>query len=128
MLLFSSMTASAVTESDPEGDIYHYRFSEGTWSWGLSGESKPNIDITEVTFSSSENQVIMTMTVSGIIETSETIGYIVWGNTSDSSYFLSWHNGISASLALNTEEGSMSFDYDPDVVVSDNTITATYNV
>jgi hypothetical protein len=127
-LVLSCLSVSAETQNDTTGDVYHWKLTEATWSWKPSADPKANIDITELTYTSSENQLTLSLKVTGSIQSSEQIAYIAWVNTSDAFYWLYWMDGQSSSMAMNTEEGSMQFDLEPNVTVSSNTITCTFNV
>jgi len=41
---------------------------------------------------------------------------------------LIWMEGEGAGLAMNIEEGSMQYDWEPDVTSSDNTLSCTFDV
>ena len=128
VLVFSSYAVSAETQTDPSGDVYHWKMTDSIWSWEPSVDSKPNIDITELTYTPNGNQLTLTMTVAGNIENSDKIAYIAWVNTTDAYYWLYWMNGQSTSMAINTQEGSTQFDKDPDVTVNGGTITCVFDV
>ena len=69
------------------------------------------------------------MKVAGEIQSTEKVVYYAWVNVSDSYYYmLSWINGQGAGVAFNTEEGSGQFDYDPDILVRKETISATFDL
>ena len=128
VLVFSSITVSAETQTDPSGDVYHWKMTDSIWSWEPSVESKPNIDIIELTYTPNGNQLTLTMKVAGNIQNSDKIAYIAWVNTTDAYYWLYWMNGQSTSMAINTQEGSTQFDMDPDVTVVEGTITCVFDV
>jgi len=126
--LMMCASASADSVSDPSGDVYHWKASDSGFKWDLSIDSKPNIDITELSYSIVGEQLTLSMEVSGTIQTSEKIVYIAWMNVSNAYYWLSWTNGQSTSIAMNTDEGSVDFDIDPEVTVSEDTLSATFDV
>jgi hypothetical protein len=66
VLIMSSLTVSAEELTDGTGDIYHWKYSETEWSWQQYTGDKPNIDITRVSYSVSENTLTATMEVNGI--------------------------------------------------------------
>ena len=45
VLVFSSISASAETETDPTGDVYHWKMVDSIWSWQPSVDNKANIDL-----------------------------------------------------------------------------------
>jgi len=129
VMLLSSTSASAdKTESDPNGDVAHWQYSTGQWGWNYNVVNKPNIDITELSYSVSGDQLTLTLKVDGTIQSSELNWYWVYLNTSDATYWMSWMEGEGAGLAMNIEEGSMQYDWEPDVTSSDNTLSCTFDV
>ncbi len=130
VLFFSSITVSAETQTDEAGDVYHWKMTDSTWSWEPSVDSRANIDIIELTYTSNGNQLTLSLKVSGNIQASDRIAYIAWVNTSDAYYWLYWMNGQSTSMAINTTEGSTNFDMNPDVNISENNdeIICVFNV
>jgi len=124
-LLSVSLSAEAV--SDQTGDVYHWHLTEGAYGWDENVGNKPNIDITEISYTTSNNQVILTLKVAGSISNSELISYSAYLNTSDSNYYLTWNNGEGIGMATSTKDGSYDMDFDPEIVASGNTITATYD-
>jgi len=87
VMLLSSTSASAdKTESDPNGDVAHWQYSTGQWGWNYNVVNKPNIDITELSYSVSGDQLTLTLKVDGTIQSSELNWYWVYLNTSDATY------------------------------------------
>jgi len=84
VLVFSSINVSA--ETDPTGDVYYAKLEGSSWSYQPSSDSKPYLDITELTYTINGNQLTISMTVAGNIQYSETIAYMAWLNTSDATY------------------------------------------
>jgi len=128
VLILSSITVSAETQTDETGDVYHWKMVDSTWSWQPSTDPKSYIDITELTYTSSEDKLILSLEVSGNIQSSENIAYMAWVNTSDATYQLYWMNNQSFGIAISTEEGGTQFDMNPNVTVSGGTITCTFNL
>jgi len=124
----AGMTALAQSGSitDPTGDVWHYTWTGGVYDWNYVS-NKPNIDITELSYSVSGDQVIFRMKVDGSIETSELISYHGYLNTSDSTYWFMLMNGEGMGMATST--GGDDFKYSECVVtITGDTITATYDV
>lgn len=107
-LIGASMTAMAITDST--GDLYHYIEDETDptgWSYEAYTGDKPNIDITDISYTTTDTQLTITMTVAGEIEDKQglvyyayvvrdTVGagnlayytnslYYVWGDTAESA-------------------------------------------
>lgn len=130
LLLLTAIGATVTAEgvTDPTGDVYHWQYSGGTYGWDTNIGNKPNIDITDISYSVSGEQVTLTLTVAGSIIDSELISYWAYVNTSDSNYMFSWNNGESMGWGTNTQEGSFEMDFEPEITASGNTITAIYNL
>ena len=91
LLLLSSMTASAVTESDGQGDIWHFvapYWKEQTVS------NQPNIDIKEIKAEESGDQITLSMSLwpGGTFTPSSNkfVMCLMWYNTSDAWYSMSY--------------------------------------
>ena len=71
VMLLSSMAVSAdETESDPTGDVAHWEYTANNWGWNYNIGNKPNIDITELSYSASGGKLTVTIKVDGTIQTS----------------------------------------------------------
>lgn len=53
---------------------------------------------------------------------------MVYLNTSDATYWMSWMEGKGGGMAMNIEEGSMQWDLEPEIAVSGNTLSCTFDV
>lgn len=122
------MTASAESITDSTGDIYHWHQTGGAYGWDTNVGDKPNIDITEISYTVSGDQVTITLDVVGTIVSSELVSYWAYLNTSDSNYYMAWNNGQGVGWGASTDEGSYQMDYTPEITASGGTITATYDV
>jgi len=121
------LSASAESITDPSGDVWHWNYTETKWGWDYDVTNKQNVDVTDISYSVSGNQVTLAMTVAGTITNSELVSYWAYLNTSDSSYMFSWMNNEAIGWGTNTIEGSFEMDFDPEITASGNTITATYD-
>ena len=128
MLLSGANVSADKTESDPTGDVAHWQYSTGQWGWNYNIVNKPNIDITELSYSVSGTQLTLTLKVAGTIQSSELNWYWGYLNTSDATYWMSWMEGEGGGLAMNIEEGSMQYDWEPEITTSDNTLSCTFDV
>ena len=129
MLLLSSICVSASTLTEGTGDVYHWTQTGTTWGWQYNVIDKPNIDITELSATVNENQLTLALTVSGTIENSDKIGYWVYYNTTDMSYWLAWSNGTGGAFGFNTSGGYMGgAGVMGEISASAGTITATFNI
>jgi len=112
-LLLSTITVSAITVTDNLDDVFDGRLN----TFG----SRPNIDITTVTYELSGDTVTLTITVEGNIVDSEHIKYTIWTNsTLISGYAAQYINGTGYVL----KDGTI---VDSEVSVSQgNTIIFTF--
>jgi len=102
ILLGSCFTAVATSISDGTGDIRHWAQSvSGTgWSWQGNVGNKPNVDITGVSFTTNDNKLILSLKVSGTIQTSDKVFYWVYYNRTDTQYWLSYTNGSGRGFGM----------------------------
>ena len=128
MVLSSMIVSADKTESDPTGDVAHWEYTTGQWGWNYNIGNKPNIDITEISYFVSGDQLTLTLKVDGTIQSSELNWYWAFLNTSDANYWMSWMEGEGGGMAMNIEEGSMQWDLEPEIAVSGNTLSCTFDV
>jgi len=128
VVLFTTMTATAESIQDDVDDVLHWRHTGSLWGWQAGIADKQDIDITGISHSISNNQVVLTLTVDGTIQSSETIAYWLYFNTTDSMYWMSWSNGEGAGMATMLAGGSGSFDMDPEITASGNTLTGVFDM
>jgi len=125
VLLLSTLTVSA--ESDDPGDVWHWKYSETGYSWEAY-TGKPNIDITDVSYTITGSEATLTMTVAGTIEDSGNIFYYLHlvGDDETTYYQAFYTNGGGGYLLIGAgfEGGDL---VNP---ISDNgkTFTATFNI
>jgi hypothetical protein len=125
VFVLSALTAAATTITDGTGDVWHWSQTGTIWGWSGNVVSKPNIDITQMTANVVGNQFVLTMTVSGVIENSDKIGYWIYYNTSDMDYWAWWSNGYGMGFGSQPNQTTM-----PEmaaVTATGNTITAKFN-
>ena len=94
----------------------------------MDRQNKPNIDITEIKYAIGESKVKLSLKVDGAIVHSEMISYHMHFNTTDSHYYFIWVNGEGVGIATSTDGKTIQGDITPEITVSGNTITATYDV
>jgi len=123
-LMLSCFTASASSITDGTNDIWHWAQSGTAWSWGGNVGNKPNIDITEVSYSANENKLTLTLEVKGTIQSSEKIFYYAYYNSTDTKYTLIWSNASGYGWAI--KEGS--FGQGQNLTVSEDKISVEFNV
>jgi len=126
LLATVGITANAETLSDPTGDVWHWNYTDAIWN--MKHVSRSDIDITEISYTTSGEQVILSLKVGGLISDSELVTYTAHVNTSDSTYMLMWNSGEGFGLGSSTEEGSYQMDFDPVVTVNGDTISATFDI
>ena len=124
LLATLGITANAESISDPTGDVWNFDWSSGLYNF--EHVSKPNVDITEVSYTVSGEQITIALKVDGTVSNSELCHYYAYVNTSDSTYWISWMDGQGAGMAINAD--AMQMDIEPEITSSGNTVTAVFNV
>jgi PGF-CTERM protein len=124
ILILSSTSASAITETDATGDVYHWKMVDSAWSWEPSTLPKAHIDITELTYTVNGNQITISMKVAGNAQISENVAYMAWINTSDATYNMYLINDQKFVMAMGIDGGGLPA-MNTDVTVSGNTISGT---
>ncbi|MEF8879307.1 MAG: Heimdall-CTERM domain-containing surface protein [Candidatus Thermoplasmatota archaeon] len=122
-ILTISGTVAAI--NDDTGDVWHYKETNGGWSWDKYSGEKPNIDITDVSQSTNGNETTLTMKVNGEIENSENIEYWMYLKNDNSDYYAHYSNK-NGTVGGNTPSGI--FSYQLENPVSGNTFTATFEL
>ena len=130
ILLLSSITVSAETESDTQGDVWHFVYPY--WQSQTVG-NQPNVDIKEIKAEISGDQITLSMTLwpGGTFSRSQYsyVMYIMFYNTSDAYYMMSYSDvvgedplGSAFGMSL---DGSYPIPSSAEVTVNGNTISAT---
>jgi PKD repeat protein len=121
ILLVSCFSATAINISDGTGDVWHWAKSvSGTsWSWYGNVGDKPNIDITDVSYTVNDNKITLSLKVSGTIQTSEKVIYWVYYNSTDTNYWFSYTNGSGGGFGMK----EMNFTTTEEFSISGNTIS-----
>jgi hypothetical protein len=127
-LILSAIGVSADSISDSVDDVYHYAWSEAGFSWQVSTADKPNIDITEISYSVEDTKLVLSLKVHGTIQSSENIVYSAFYNSSESSYQLYWSNGEGFGIATSLDPTSGSLDYASEITAEGDTLSAEFNV
>jgi hypothetical protein len=124
------MTAVAETESDPEGDVWHYVFP---YYESQTVSDQPNSDIKEISAEINGDQITLSMTLwpGGTFTrgSNEYASYIMFFNTTD-AYYMMTYSDIIETEARGAGMGFTLTDYNPpmttgEVVVNGNTISVT---
>jgi hypothetical protein len=124
VLVLSCFIASAASITDGTNDVWHWTQSGTAWSWSGNVGDKPNIDITEVSYTVNENKLTLTLEVKGTIQNSEKISYFVFYNSTDTQYFLSYTNGSGGGWGMKTG----NFTSGQNITVSEGKISVELNV
>ena len=133
VIILASLTASAETESDAQGDVWHYVFP---YYQSQTVSNQPNSDIKEISAEISGDQITLSMTLwpGGEISRGEYgyASYIMFYNTSDAYYTLSYADlideesgGFAMGYSLAGYTPPSSFG---EVAVNGNTISATMDI
>ena len=131
VLILSSITVSAVTETDPPGDVFHATWANGLWGYTTVTSGKSNIDITAISADVNDGELTLSLTVAGNIETSTNFAYVVTYNTSDAMYwmvyggYLEEQNGFSWGMQTT---GGFNFSSGNVTLEGTNTIRSTLDL
>jgi len=129
VLMLSSINASAVTESDAQGDVWHF-----VWPYWQEQtvSNQPNVDIKEIKAEESGDQITLSMTLwpggTFIPSDNNYVMAIMFYNISDAFYQMSYSYALgqeSFSIGMGTSSDGMPLM--SDVTVNDNTISTTMN-
>lgn len=130
VLVLSSISAVAETETDPQGDVWHYVFP---YYASQTVSNRPNSDIKEISAEISGDQITLSMTLwpGGTFSRGEYgyAYYIMYYNTSDAYYMLTYSDIIEGE-SVGAAMGFSLAGYTPpmatgEVVVNGNTISTT---
>jgi len=128
VLLISSYTALADTQTDGSNDVFHWNYYDTGWAWDYNVGDKPNIDISEISYSVDGNELTLTLKVDGEIASSDKIGYWAYYNSTDTAYWMSWMNGEGMGMAITIGDAGGAMDLDPVITASGDTITGVFDV
>jgi PGF-CTERM protein len=129
VIILSCSTASATTINDGTGDIWHWTQSGTTWAWVGNVGNKPNIDITEVSYVVSGDKITIALKVSGSIQNSENVVYVVYYNSTDSHYVLNYMNGNGGGAGYRGETMTLgNFSMTQNVTISGGTLSVVLDV
>ena len=126
-LALSSISVCA--ESDPTGDVYHQIVTENNLTWELYSGEKPNIDITDISYSISGSEATVTMTVAGTIQDAETIGYYVHLAKDDTSFYqIYYFNGVGIFSGSGDYSGTWQLLESPPISSDGKSLTYTFEI
>lgn len=124
LLCASCYTVAAESVNDGTGDVYHWSQTGTAWSWNANIANKPDIDITEISYTVNDNKITLKLEVSGQIQTSDKIAYWVYYNTTDSTYWFTYANGTGFGMGMQ----GMNFTSGENITVSGNSISVDLDV
>ena len=129
VLVLSSMSAVAETESDAQGDVWHF-----VWPYWQEQtvSDQPNVDIKEINADVVGDQITLSMTLhpGGTFSRGDNsyAWYVFYYNTSDASYMMIYTDTIDTEPIGFASGASTDGSYIPsyaETVIEDNTISAT---
>ncbi len=126
ILLGTCFITTAESINEGTGDVYHYSQTGTAWSWRAGIADKPNIDITEISYSVNDDKLTLKLEVAGSIQNSEYYWYNMYYNSSDTIYTWWWSNGTGFGMASN--QGQQAYDMIQNFTVTGNSISAEFNV
>jgi hypothetical protein len=123
MLICANYTASAISFSDPTGDV-----SYGTAS-GYIGEvnNRSNVDIVQLSVIVKSNSITISLTVAGAIQISEDVGYLAYVNSTDTMYGMSLNNAKIMGWSMN-RSSDVSVYSNGSVTVTGDTLSAVFSL
>lgn len=125
VLLGSCFTAAATGISDGTGDVWHWYYTGTAGSWGGNVGNKPNIDITEISYTVNNNKITLSLKVVGTIQTSDKLVYWVYYNTTEATYWMSYTNGTGTGFGM--KKGEMNLTSYENFTTSTENITISGN-
>ena len=128
IVILTFLSGNVVAISDATGDIWHYQAEETSglpYEWIHYEEEKPNIDIIDLSYTITDSEVTLMMTVNGIIERSNVTTYNMCLECSEGTYKVYYRNGIAGWYGSNE---SFDFVTAPVTNVSNNTYTSTFQI
>ena len=126
VLLGSCFTAAATSVNDGTSDVRHWTFTFTGGRWDENIGNKPNIDIKEISYEINGDKITLKMEVAGSIQTSEKIAYMVYYNTTDTTYQMSYSNGTGGGYGMNHE--NMDINATDTVTISGDTLSVVLDV
>jgi len=100
MLSLTPISSTADTISDPTDDVYHHTWTNNVESYVVSTSDKPNIDITELTYTVEGSTLTVNMKVDGAFQTSNLYVYSIVYNSSDGIYSFTYALGIATAIGM----------------------------
>ena len=129
VLVLSSMSAVAETESDPQGDVWHFVYPY--WQ-EQTIDNQPNVDIKEIKAETSGAQITLSMSLypGGTFSRGDNFYamYVMFYNTSDAYYMMTYGDTQGEDPIGNAIGFSLDGSYMPstaEVTVNGDTISAT---
>jgi hypothetical protein len=132
-MLALSTTVSAETESDPQGDVWHFIYPY--WNQQTISD-KPNVDIKEIKAEVSGDQITLSIVLwpGGTFSRGdyEHVAYVMFFNTSDAFYMMSYADSIGqvatgSALGMSLDMNGTYLPSAGDAIVTDNVLSATLN-
>ncbi len=123
VLFLSSIIATAETETDAQGDVWHFVYPY--WE-KQTIDDQPNIDIKEIKAEVSGDQITLSMSLwpGGAFTRSqyEKAAYIMFFNTTDAWYMLSYVDIVGEPVGGSAMGTSLTGSYSPPISISDVTV------
>jgi hypothetical protein len=124
ILICTSFSASAVSFSDPIGDVHYGNASD---NYGKI-DNRPNVDITQLSVTVKGNRITLSITVAGGIQISDDVMYTAYINSTDTRYtMLLNNNDYIMGASVNRSSGVYEYANDS-VTVSGDTLSVVFNL
>jgi hypothetical protein len=123
ILTCTSSTASAISVSDPTGDVTY-----GDESGPIAQvDNRSNVDITQLSAIVNGDSVTLSLTVAGTIEISPDVLYLAYVNSTDTQYSIALNHDSRAGISMNRNTKEMKYT-NGSVTVTGNTLSAVFNL
>jgi len=133
ILLLSTITVSAVTETDNVDDVWYWEIDAGTGAFSWSSQKftdHPTVDITSVGYTIDGSELTLTMTVNEAIDDSLFAMYMIYFGNYDEDYYVATYTTFT-KMGMYQAVGIEGFDMGmlTDPLSGDRkTFTATFEI
>lgn len=127
LLLLSSLAILVSAETDETNDVWHQVWTESGYQWDAYSGSKPNIDITDVSYSIDGSTATVTMTTKGDMSpNTENVVYTIHLQSTESTYYwIFYSNGQGTIMGMGNFQGFTSQFENP---ISGNTFSISFEI
>jgi len=127
VVFFMLLSMNVYAVSDSESDVWHQKWTQTGYSWEAYSGSKPNIDITDISYTIDGSNATLTMTTAGDMTTDdENVVYTMHLESTESTYYWVYYsNGQGTVVGMGELAGYMTQLDNP---ISGNKFTASFEI